>query len=67
MSSGGGSAVVYSTGNSGSSGSVTIDVLDLDNDVITGRFDFVAVSQDDVPKKARISGSFRVNGRPSPA
>ena len=57
--SGGGSGVTFSTGSAGSSGNVTIDIFDLPNDVITGRYDIIAVS-DGGTSKARISGSFRV-------
>lgn len=49
----------YGTGRSGSSGTVIIDVLNPNNKVITGRFNFVAV-QDGGTKKVRIQGSFRV-------
>lgn len=49
----------YGTGIQGSSGTITIDVLDTVNRIVTGRFDFIAVDDTDDNKFVRITGSFR--------
>ena len=51
----------YGTGRSGSSGNITIDVLNLDGHVVAGRFNFIAI-EDGGNKKVRITGSFRSTG-----
>lgn len=51
----------YVSGRAGTTGTVTIDVLDTEAHVIAGRFDYTALD-DDGGKKVRIMGSFRSTG-----
>jgi Calx-beta domain len=51
----------YGSGQEGTTGSITIDVLDPANHVITGRFDFTA-KEDGGDTFVRITGSFRSTG-----